>query len=351
MNENKIQILFKDTEDWLSLTGVVTLWTDFGSRTAPGRVYSKWQQPTRLVDNWNGKQEPILDTRYNAYYVEFNIRESELELLSKMQSCTVISIIDITAGLTYSADLSDLTLFEVSDPVQVESTTNYTVNITFRTDKTYITYANRPGTEYSVIAYNANADGTFKAIDTEFTTALDGAKSLVFPLRYKPLYTETDPEISAINNNDGINSASKILSKRAVNILQFDTETNANYFKKYCTLCNTVGLNHNTDLRSSSGKITNDLLTNTVTLLLPDFIIPGMILEIATETVTINEVFDTYFTTTPNLTGSYVAYSYKLSYFERFLETPQITSNLFAENLYKNVLAANINVLNWYPNA
>jgi hypothetical protein len=60
-----------------------------------------------------------------------------------------------------------------------------------------------------------------------------------------------------VNNFDGINDPTKILTKRNVSIIQFDNDIQSIYLKKYGTLCNRVGLIYNNELITGLGTVSS----------------------------------------------------------------------------------------------
>jgi len=146
---NVVKIQYKDDRDWTTwVDSTVTNWDNYSTKLKEERVQPAWTKPEVTPDTWNGKDFDVQHIRWDAYYFQIFIKESELHDINKLLDCDDIKITYYTKNSTgtvinntYTLDLTKSDLLKIDEPERADTTTGWTVNITFVINRTVINKA------------------------------------------------------------------------------------------------------------------------------------------------------------------------------------------------------------------
>ena len=133
-----VKILYRDKQDWIDVDLEVTDWDSFSDTTKDGELRASHNPSEVVTDTWNGVVHKVQEILRKAWFIEFNIKQSELHHLDKMQGCDLIQIQDLTNNIIHDVDNSRPDLFEFNDPEQAGDTADFTVTFIYRTSKTVV---------------------------------------------------------------------------------------------------------------------------------------------------------------------------------------------------------------------
>ena len=94
-----VRIAYQDNQNWTDLDSKVTEWTNLRDLYKDQRVQPAYLAPEVTTDTWDGKTFDVQHIRWNAWYLEFWIKESELQEISRLQSCRTIIVTDLDNNL------------------------------------------------------------------------------------------------------------------------------------------------------------------------------------------------------------------------------------------------------------
>jgi hypothetical protein len=173
-----IEIQYKDKLNWKSVSGKEIDWTNYSKKYKKERIQPYYIAPEIITDVWNGEENDIQHLSWTSYYFEIFIKESEIDFLRQLKSCSNINIIQYSDDLgsiinkSYeNIDLIKADLFEIQEPERASDTSGWKVAIIFRTERTIINKAlpvnntnniSFNGTlyysDYDVLAWNKDTD-------------------------------------------------------------------------------------------------------------------------------------------------------------------------------------------------
>lgn len=133
-----VSIKYKDSQDWTRVDGLIVDWSALAQVYKDERVEAAYLPPEIVTDIWNGKIHDVQHIRWDAWQLEFIGKESELQALSRMQSCDTVLIYDIDNGLSHTVDMQTSEWFNFGEPERVGMTTSYKLVLIYRTNKTII---------------------------------------------------------------------------------------------------------------------------------------------------------------------------------------------------------------------
>jgi len=343
--ENKVRIRYKDAENWTAVDGTVTYWGNFAQVYKDSRVVDSWIAPSKVVDTWNGKPFDVQHKRWDAHTLTFAIRESEVALISRLQSATSVIIDDLVKGISYTPDIQTTEYFEVGTPTLIANTTNYSITINFRTNPVLVNYAKRTGAN-RIVLYNRNKTTG----ESASVGSLSNGLSYMTP--FEPVFNTQDTDKATFENNTGVNTLAKATYRKRMAMLIYTGETDANTLKKYCEVFNSISMILTAETVSGVGTVDvggfGDELTfsdSGVALLL----VPGQRITIGTEFSFISEVTspDTATLETTIDTGTGLSYSIEKAYIMQ--EPANVQAELVAEGVYKCTISGNIETELFYP--
>ena len=140
-----IEIKYRDKQNWLSVTGKATNWTNYSKKYKNERVRPYFIAPEIVADTWDGLDHEIQHVIWDSYTFEFYIKESEIQSVNQMKSCSDIQILEYSQNnsgtilnKTYILDIQKSDYLNISEPESVGQTSASKVTITFRTNRTII---------------------------------------------------------------------------------------------------------------------------------------------------------------------------------------------------------------------
>ncbi len=142
-----IEILYRDKQDWTSITGVATDWTNYAKKYKSERVRLSYLEGVTTSDIWNGEDTDIQHVKYDGYIFEFNIRESENDFVSTLKACSDVVIVQYSETDTeiitdsWIVDTSKSEYIQIEELEPVADTSASKLKIKFRTNKTIINKA------------------------------------------------------------------------------------------------------------------------------------------------------------------------------------------------------------------
>ena len=148
-----VSIKYYDSQNWTNIDSEVVNWDDAAEVYKEEKVVPWYLTPEIVTDTWNGVIHDVQHLRWDTWYLEFTIKDSELQKISQMQSCDTIEIEDIDNGLVHTVDMQTSTYFQFNEPEQIANTTNWKVSFVYRTGKTII---NKPEALANVVTIVSN---------------------------------------------------------------------------------------------------------------------------------------------------------------------------------------------------
>lgn len=133
-----VQIKYKDGQNWTNINGQVINWDNYAETFKDERVQPNYVLPELITDVWNGTIREIQNITFDAWYLEIRIKESEVQSLNRMQSCSDIIITDLENGLTHVVETQKPEWFIINEPERIEKTSNWKFSFIYRTNKTVI---------------------------------------------------------------------------------------------------------------------------------------------------------------------------------------------------------------------
>ncbi len=230
----QITIKFKDAQNWQSITGNVTRWDDYYKLIKHDRIYNDYVQPEVVTDSWNGQEFDVQHSRWNAYRLEFIVKEGEIQEFEKIRSASDIVIQDNINAITHYPDTTLSSYFEVSEPEQIENTPDFRYTIKYRTHRTYI---NKQSNPQSIRGISIANDGT---IDNKWADiiASNEIEGIVYRTDFEFITDNNDVERNTIDDGDGVPLPVKGVSNITGRMLFFLNEAQATQLKRYGEIVN-----------------------------------------------------------------------------------------------------------------
>ena len=237
-----IKISYKDGQDWVNIDGEVRSWTNSYDMFKSGRVQASYLAPTFITDTWNGVIYDIQHVRRNVWFLEIFFKESELQEISKLQSCSTIVVKDLDNNLTHNVDMTSSELLVFSEPERIFDTSESKVIIQYQTKKTVI--------NKGVLAPNQT---------NTLITSFDNGTSVDINTFYTDFVTideqqDTDPD--TFSNDSGVNTLTKAISQKRRKVVFYMLIADANIFKREFERAQTITLNAVTVLENSQVEYT-----------------------------------------------------------------------------------------------
>jgi len=133
-----VNIKYKDGQNWTNAQSQIIDWSSYAQVYKDQRVQPAYLAPEISTNTWNGVKHDVQHIRWDAWKLEFYGRESELQDLSRMQSCESILIEDIDNGLNHTVDMQVSEWLSFGEPEYQANTSNYRLILEYRTNKTII---------------------------------------------------------------------------------------------------------------------------------------------------------------------------------------------------------------------
>lgn len=229
-----IRISYGDGQNWIDINGLVRNWDNLAElyKDVSGgqvRPQPNYLAPELVTDSWNGKVSDIQHIRWDAWYLEFWIKEGEVQEASRLQSCDTIIISDLDNNLTHAVDMQTSEFLQFNEPERIADTSNWKVSFIYRTNKTIIN------------------KGVLTPLQTNtLTTAFDDGTTVTnktFYTDFDVLATQEDSELSQHSNELGSNTTGKVVSRNSSQVVFYKTRPDANTLKEEFERAQTITLN------------------------------------------------------------------------------------------------------------
>lgn len=132
-----VRFEFSDT-DWLTMDALkVYRMSELNQLTTNRRLSDAYLPPIITEDTFNGITYPVQINIWECYTIDLALKETALQLLPKIQSCSYLKVTDLASGISFIADTQSSGAI-VIEPGEKFATTNQTFRITLRANKTRI---------------------------------------------------------------------------------------------------------------------------------------------------------------------------------------------------------------------
>ncbi len=234
-----IRISYKDGQNWESESNLFVNWDNLhelykNNPQGQVRIQPNYLAPELITDTWDGKIFDVQHIRWDAYYVEFWIKESELQEISRIQSCETIYIADLDNNLNHTVDMQTSEFLTFNELERVVDTSNWKISFIYRTNKTIINKASLTPLQTNNIA-TAFDDGSTVTNETFYTD-------------FDVLPAQEDTDQNNFSNESGTDITGKAISKNSSLVVFYLSRTNANTLKKEFERAQTITLNSTTVL-------------------------------------------------------------------------------------------------------
>lgn len=244
-----IEIQYRDKKNWESITGLATNWTNYSKKFKKDRVQPWYLTPEVVTDNWNGKEFDVQHKRWDVYFTQIQIKESEKHALSQIKSCSDIKIIQYTEDSsstiltqTYTLDTTKSDYIEISDPEKIANTSSAIVDIIFRTNRTIIDKAlpidntnkisfSKGTQQWELKAESNSISGKLLSLDESTIIALNGTTLSKYTRVGNSYVLNFSSTISQSNNTGAIckmsDSRVAIMSDISLKLVAYDIGTSS----------------------------------------------------------------------------------------------------------------------------
>lgn len=200
-----------------------------------GRIIKKNVLALDIIDNWNGRDISVQKTIWDGYTLDFNLNESQANLMTILSACNTIVIEDIDNNLTLDVDNSNSEYFTYEMGDLLGLTTNYKAIINFRANKKVINL--QVATEQlSYLKINTN----FYYSDNDVIFATD------------------TPEIETVDDNKGLKKSVSSDYKRLLSLVFYLGENDKN------NLVDDMANNDISNISVNDGTTTYNVLENVI---------------------------------------------------------------------------------------
>jgi len=178
-----LKISYRDKNNWIRFDGKVVSLSNYRDLFKESRILPAFAAPQIITHSWNNQIFDIQHITYDSYLVEFIIKESELNEINRLQSCSEIKINDLDNSIEHLINIESISEFEVSEPEQIELTANYKVIIKYKINKTIINKINTVNNSHNITTSFDNGTGTInKTFYTDFDllSRQEDAKNEIF---------------------------------------------------------------------------------------------------------------------------------------------------------------------------
>jgi len=200
-------IKFKSNIDFSSDTDVLRM-TDYQYFRKEGRLVKKYIPPETIIDNINGEDVDVHKKIWEGYELQFIANESQLDVISTIETCKDVSFFDADNDINVIADMSSSQYFNVDVGDYIGETSNHVVTITFRTNTRSVNLKTATLDTYYVTA-NGN---------TYYTDIM-------------PLDVTEDSEIDTVQKDDGIEESNFAIVKKITRFTYYLTNEEKNDLK------------------------------------------------------------------------------------------------------------------------
>ena len=139
-----IEIKYKDKVIWQGSEKEIE-WGYYSKKYKKGRIQPWYTTPVVVTDVWNNKESDIQLEVHDAWYMQFNVKESEKKSITHIKSVSDIQIIqynETSAGLivddSYIPDLTKSDLIDIQEEPNIGQTSGTTYTIIFKTNRTIV---------------------------------------------------------------------------------------------------------------------------------------------------------------------------------------------------------------------
>ncbi|GAG59555.1 unnamed protein product [marine sediment metagenome] len=230
-----VRISYKDGQSWESESNLFVNWDNlhevYKDSQGQVRIQPNYLAPELITDTWDGKIFDVQHIRWEAWYLEFWIKESELQEISRIQSCKTIYVADLDNNLNHTVDMQTSEFLTFNEPERIADTSNWKISFIYRTNKTIINKA-------SSILNTSN-----------IATAFDDGSTVTnetFYTDFDILPTQEDTEADQFSNESSVNITGKAVSKNTSLVVFYLSRTDANTLKKEFERAQTITLNSTT---------------------------------------------------------------------------------------------------------
>ena len=217
-----ITIKYKDKNSWTGTSGEVINWDRYAETHKEGRILPAFLAPVIVTENWGGKVYEIQHVIWDAYVLEFWIKESELHHISKMQSCSDI----IFQDENIRHELKDIEAEQIiiDEPERVEGTSNFAIKITYKTNKTVI---NKQRIELDSLGQAAHT------LHLEYSWRGTNNQTMYAKTNMPALKDVLEPEMTYYKNDTGVETKAKTITREVSKLCFYYTHDEAMRFVNF----------------------------------------------------------------------------------------------------------------------
>lgn len=229
-----IKIKFKSNVDFTNSSETFKA-TEWQYIYKDGRIIKKNVLALDVIDNWNGIDISVQKTIWDGYTLDFDLNESQANLLTILATCNTIVIEDIDNNLTLDVDNSNSEYFTYELGDLLGQTTNYKVIINFRSNKKIINL--QVATEQiSYLKINTN----YYYSDNDVIITID------------------TPKIETVEDNNGLKKSVSSDYKKLLSLVFYLDENDKN------NLVDDMANNDISNITINDGTTTYDVLENVI---------------------------------------------------------------------------------------
>jgi hypothetical protein len=197
-----VTIKYKDDRNWTDLNGLVTNWSNLSEFYFQDRILTNFVQPVEILDSWNGIDNIVQMIHWEAWYIEFYVKESSIHTINDLLACDTVLISDDT-GLEHTVDTRQNEYFQLTPGERIGQTSNIKYTLIYRTNRKVINKGIA-----TLNTHNLDINGT------DFYTDFD-------------IITPKEPELSQFTNDGSVLTTSKVITKTFKNLVFYLLESDA----------------------------------------------------------------------------------------------------------------------------
>ena len=199
-----INIKFKDADDWEDVSGISVIWDNYNEFLNQALLRYDHIPPVVVTDTWGGVNFDVQLLKWQGYFAEFLINNTDIHELEKVLSCSDVIVTDMVNDISHTVDASKSEYMQLEfNPVA--DVLKQAVKFAYRTHKTIIN-KKQP------------------ILDTYRLTS--GVN--IYPTDIELIYKQEETKQAVYSNDSGVETMTNTLTKETANLLFYLSETDRN---------------------------------------------------------------------------------------------------------------------------